>query len=973
MSKWKFILIDRNGVRTEVPEPIDWIDPEVVVARDHDNGWHGVFFDYGINKLTFNDLGAELIKAEYEEYGVNGQMRVDILFQCSEDNTYDTFYENGKVAFDQYSDTCGDECTVSIGIEDSSDIMLFKNNYEQSVNLNSNIAFDQTTTLVDYEWLNKDLVIPNRGLPQTVGGNSPGAPHSVYPIEVRATATVIGTAIRIRPELTEDSISEIADADPAGNNSYAVFPQSDPNLYPTALSPILLLNEEVGCSSGVFDYYVRLKGRIRSLSTVQREVAISIYVINDTWGGPSDPNLHYVDLLPITFYPATGTPSGPDILFDEIFVGSCTLDIGKPFIAFIDHRTYNLSPLTENVWVDWDAETSVKISTVSNCAATSAKSYMINEVISRAVEAITNDDIRFYSSTFGRIDSQPYAINYDPCPGLFSITDGLNIRRKLLIDNSQPGFFTTMKKLFSGLNGMWNIGLTIEADPNRPGYNRLRFEDWKFFYQDDVSVRFLYPTKITRTIDVTRLYNSMKAGYNKWEAEGTTGLYEFMTLRNYRININAISKELDITTDIICSPYTIETTRRLDSTTKDWKYDNEVFGFCLKRIADGFAVEVFLDNVINVTNVIDPNTAYNQRVTPARNAMRWFNYIMQGLRNLKPDSKLIFSNGTGNYIASLQTTSCNIEGKVLAENEDIDLTDFEDIEEALPITYAELVTFEHPMNYNTFKRIKDDPTVRYKSVSYICNGNEYEGWIDKVSYKPMSGMANITLIPKNKAIVQVPDPSCAAAVSNIVFDQPGDDQMTVDWTESSSGATFWQILLTRDGVNILTTNVNYHAINFNSLQPGDYHIIVIPYCDTNLPGSNYVEGDFNIALPAFEIELSAVLTTGRNPKNKLQLTATGTAAATSGFSFKFGQCYFNTSIGSESCNGYPGAMFPPPSYPGGVMSFNVGDTTKMTESGSNTAGSDYGYITQVVIYDLVGITPAQITKAVGQTWTLVFL
>jgi len=972
MSAWKFILIDREGLRIEVPEPIDWIDPEVVVARDHDNGWHGVFFDYGFNKLTFTDLGATLIKAEYEEYGVNGEMRVDILFQCSEDNRYDPFYENGRIAFDQYSDTCGDECTVSVGIEDSSDIMLFKNNYEQSVNLNSNIAFDQETILSDYDWLNKDIVIPNRGLPQAVGGNSPGTQHSVYPIEVRLLTPIAGTAIRIRPELTENSISEIADADPVGSNSYQVFPQTSPNLYPTSLSPILELNETVSCSSGVFDYTVRLKGHIKEQATNLRQIRIFIVVINEPWADIGDTTLHQVEILPET----TFTPGvGPDMDFDQSFSGSCVIEEGNPFIAFINFVTYYGTTVDQFVWVDWDAETSIKISTVSNCAATDAKSYMINEAVSRTIEAITNDNIRFYSSTFGRVDSQPYAINYDPCPGLFSITDGLNIRRKLLIDNSQPGFFTNMKKLFSGLNGMWNIGLTIEADPNRVGHNRLRFEDWRFFYQDDISIRFLYPTKITRSVDVSRLYNSMKAGYNKWEAEGTTGLYELMTIRNYRININAISKELDITTDIICSPYTIETTRRLATTTEDWKYDNDVFGFCLKRIAGGFAVELFLDNAVNVTNVIDPNTAYNAIITPERNAMRWFNYIMQGLRNLKPDSKLIFSNGTGNYIASLQTTSCNIEGKTLAENEDIDVTDFEDIDDALPLTYPELVTFEHPMNYNTFKRIKDDPTVRYKSVAYTCNGTEYEGWIDKMSYKPITGMANITLIPKNNSIAQLPDPSCAASVSDIVFDSPGDGQMTIDWTESTAGATFWQIILTRNGASYNTINVSYHPININGLPTGDYNVVVIPYCDNNLPGTNYVQGDFTISLPTFALELSAILTTGRQPNNKLQLTATGNVGAPAGFSFKFGQCTFNTSapVLGEACRAFPRATIPPPTAPSGIMSYNTGDTNKMVESVYTTPGSDFGYITKVVLYDLVGITAAQITKAVGQTWTLVFL
>lgn len=966
MSTWKFILINRDGIRTEVPEPVDWVDPEVVVARDHDNGWHGVFFDYGINKLTFNDTGAELIKAEYEEYGVNGEMRVDILFQCSEDNRYDTFYENGRIAFDQYSDTCGDECTVSVGIEDSSDIMLFKNNYEQSVNLNSNIAFDQETVLTDYEWLNKDIEIPSRGLPQTVGGNSPGAEHSVYPIEVRLLTPIFGTAIRIRPELTENSISEIADADPAGSNSYQVSPQTSPNLYPTALSPILELNETVNCSSGVFNYTVRLKGHIREQAANVRQIKIYIVVINEPWSDIGDPTLHEIEILPETEYEPG---AGPDMDFDQSFQGSCVIEQGNPFIAFINFVTFYGTTVDQFVWVDWDEETEVKISTVSNCAATDAKSYMINEAVSRTVEAITNDEIRFYSSTFGRTDSQPYAINYDPCPGLFSITNGLNIRRKLLIDNSQPGFFTNMKKLFSGLNGMWNIGLDIEADPNRSGYNRLRFEDWKFFYQDDVSIRFRYPTKITRSIDLTRVYNSIKAGYNKWEAEGTTGLYELMTLRNYRININAISKELDITTDIICSPYTTESTRRLAETTQDWKYDNDMFGFCLKRISSGFAVEVFLDSAINVTNVIDPNTAYNHRVTPARNAMRWFNYIMQGLRNLKPDSKLIFSNGTGNYIASLQTTSCNIEGKTLAENEDLDVTDFEDIGDAYPITYPEIVTFDHPLNYNTFKRIKNDPTVRRKAVSYTCNGTEFEGWIDKISYRPMAGMATVTLIPKNDSLAQLPDPSCAATVSNLTFESTEDNQMSVDWTEGVAGATYWQLLIFRDGDNYLTANYSAHPVNLTGLPEGNYHVYVVPYCDNGLPGGNYVDGQFDIAAPPVPlIEITMEIIPSGQVISPMRMTVTSlNGPFSNSFSFRFGQC--NTGPNGTFCNGYPGAPYNQLLY--ATVNGSVGQT--LIVQNANASAETSGSITQVVLHGLNNITPSQITKAAGQTWTLVIM
>lgn len=971
MSLWRFILTDRNGIKNVVPDPVNWQDPEVVIARETENGWHGIFFDYGIDKLQFNELGAELIKAEYEEYGINGQMRIDIQFKCSEDNLYDDFYSNGKIAFDQYSDTCGDECSVSVGVEDSSDIMQFKNNYEQSVNINSNIAFDQTTVLTDYEWLNKDILIPNRGLPLTVAGNSPGGQHSLYPISVRETTPVVGTAIRIRPELTQNSIAEINTSDPSGASSYAVFPQTAPNIYPTGITPFLKLDELPNCSTGVFDYYVRLKGRIRGLSTVARDVTISIFVVNDTWSDVNDPNIGTALLLPTTHYGATGTPAGPDITFDQIFQGSCNIDAGKPFAAFINYITYYNVELTENVYVDWDAETSLKLTTVSNCAPTTSKITLINEAASRVIESVTNDTIRFYSETFGRTDSQPYSINTDSCAGLFSITDGLNIRRKLLLDNSQPGFFITPKQLFEGLKPIWNIGITIEPDPNRIGFKRLRFEDWKFFYQEDVAVNFPYATNINREVDLSRIFNKITVGYTNWEAEGTTGLYELMTSREYRINITAISKELNIETDFICAPYTVEITRRLDSSTEDWQYDNNIFGFCLKRDSDGFEVELFPDIASNISNVLDPNSGYNARITPVRNLMRWFSYIMQGLRKLQSDSKIIFSSGTGNYIAALQTNKCNIEGKILSESEDIDITDFADKFDAYPLTFSELVTFDHPMNYNTFKRIKDDPTIRYKAIRYVCNGINKEGWLQQISYRPLTGMANISIIPKNDLLVippQPPTPSCNAAVSDIMLTSPDPNKLIVDWTDSAAGATFYNIKLFKDGTEFNNGYYNGHPIQFPGIASGNYHVIVIPYCDANLPGTNYVEGDITVSDPSFALILSAVLTTGRQPNNKLQLTATGTIASTSGFSFKFGQCTVNTTSSSEACRAFPGSPVPNPTS---TVTFFAGDITKTVESAQVTPGADFGYITKIVIYDLVGITAAQITKAAGQTWTLV--
>lgn len=966
MSSWKFILIDRYGTRTEVPEPLNWDNPTVEIAREKQNGWHGVFFDYSIDKLDFDGLGATILKNEYEQYGANGDMHVDILFKCSEDNLYDVFYKNGKIAFDQYSDTCGDECIVTVAVEDSMDIMLYKKNYEQNVNINKNIAFDQTTILTDYTYLGWELTIPNRGLPQTVGGNSPGAQHSIYPIEVRLLTPIFGTAIRIRPELTENSKSEIAVSDPTGSNSYMVYPQTSPNLYPTGISPLLELSDNITCYSGVFNYKIRLKGHIKEQAANSRDIKVLIDVVNEPWEDIGDPTLHEVTILSQTHYESG---NGPDFDFDVSFEGSCTIEEGNSFNVFINFVTLYGTTVNQYVYVDWDKLTDIQLSAVSNCAPTTARSYMINETASRVVEAITNNRIRFYSETFGRTDSQPYSINFDPCPGLFSITSGLNIRRKLLIDNTLPNVNMSAKQLFDGLNPLWNIGQTIEPDPNRKGYQRLRFEYWKYFYQDDVVIYFNFPTKVTRSVDPDRLFNQLNIGYSKWQAEGTTGLYELMTKRNYRINVNSESKSLEKYTDFICSPYTIEITRRKDQTTEDWQYDNDIFGFCLIKDEDSYRVETFLDNATDISNVIDQNTCYNANITPARMAMRQFDWVIQGLRKIYADSKLIFAKGEGNYVAALKTTTCNIEGSTIAENEDIDITDFEDIDDGRPITFPELVQFDHAMNYNTFKRIKDDPTIRYKAVSYRCNGIDNVGWIDSISYKPMEGIATIILIPKNNLAVSDVAAPCSAQIGSLSMTPDGDGKMIISWSNIVAGTTFYNVIITKDGQPYSSTNVTTTSLSLSGLPPGDYGIIVIPYCDVNLPGTNYSDGSFSIVAPTFNLELSAVLTTGKAPNNKLQLTCTGSIASPYGFSFKFGQCCMNASIAVEYCSAFPGSI---PETPFATVSFNTGDTIKMVESKISTPGADFGYITKVVLYDLVGITPAQITKAAGQTWTLEF-
>lgn len=959
MAELRYDLIKSTGeVITADPRPTGWERP--VISLQRDSRWHGIFFDYGLNDLSFRGSPADIIREEWEAEGVNGQMQLRILYRCS-DGQFDEIYL-GKLNFTRYRETCGIECSVSIGLEDNNDVMLFRNNYNQKVNLNSNLAFDQVTTLTDYTYLNFDMTIPGRGLPQQVSGSSAEGQHPFYPITV--TWPGISNAVYIRPVYINNQRDEIEDGNLLGGSAYGLNQNQPP--HPAGIEAQLTLNVDPACTTGDFTYSVRLKGHIREATNSNRTVSIySVVTTFDGWDNIADPSLHITTLLPITNYTAA---TGPDFDFDQSYSGSTTITEGQSFAAFIFVViTPNAAGRTSDIFMDWDAETEISISTVSLCDPTPAKVTMINEAASRCVEAITNDGIRFYSQTFGRTDSQPYAIDSDTCAGLMSITNGLNVRRKLLADDTQPGFFKSMQEIFEEMTRLWNIGLTIEDDPNRTGFRRLRFENWEYFYQNDVGLILPAPMSIVKSVDLNRIFNRMTVGYNKWEAEQVTGLDEFMTTREYRLDINAIDKPLELNTDLICSPYTIEITRRQAQQSNDWKYDNDTMGFCVVRGGANFIVEQFQGTTSGVENVSDPGTCYNARVRPSVIAMRWFNYVVQGIKAVTASTRLIFSKGVGNYIAKLKTNTCNIEGQPISESEDIDITDFDNPQEAQPITQPELDTLNVSLPYSTFKQLKDDPTLRFKTIKYPCNGVYREGWINSLQYNLEDGSADFEMIPKNDLQIVVPVPPCSATVVPgsvivTVIDQAS-GTISVDFTEGVGGADNWQYAVT--GMD-LQGNTNVHPFQISGIPPGEYTVGILPYCGTNI-GQNVAFSDpFVIEEAQMMIELRATqVPAGSFIKFRITATRVGGGSFLNNFSFRFGQCQTG---GGTFCNGFPSAPFNQNMY--ATVNGFVGGTSAAENMAANALPGST--LDSVTLHNLVGITQTQISKAAGETWVLNF-
>ncbi len=152
-------------------------------------------------------------------------------------------------------------------------------------------------------------------------------------------------------------------------------------------------------------------------------------------------------------------------------------------------------------------------------------------------------------------------------------------------------------------------------------------------------------------------------------------------------------------------------------------------------------------NINTATNIIYPETAYNLRITPERNALRHFKTLVNCYRNYAT-GKLVFTNGEGNYLAVIELTNdgCVIETGSLAENADIQASLFADADEATPLYWPELVTFEYPVTWAQYLTIKANP---YGLIGYSCGSGPVQyGWIEDFQLKPYSGMGQFTLRPK---------------------------------------------------------------------------------------------------------------------------------------------------------------------------------------------------------------------------------
>lgn len=745
--RWRYFLIDRYNNKTAIGEPIGWDAFSLKIKRHAER--HGTFRELQTNQFQFTGIAYELLKAEYEKYGIRGNYQMQILGRCG--LLWEELYK-GQVSFDSYSAKCDTYCSVSVSLEDVGPLVQFINLFNQKIDLSKPTAFDDTTQLVNYATLTQKILLPSKAILVKSAANINATPPY--------TAALLGdnlvenmqwgpnvqnssgdqmnlTIVPAFPNVTTSALANTTFYDTINIISGGFL-----NMPPVGQVPLLDLQEfsSLKCVNSILPVHFRFKGAVHQTQTgsVQASSVGTLYLYKLPKG--ADPANHdsYISQFSMRLWNILGS-------------GDAFFDVARDITVLAapgDQLFFNIFMLAtpnriSDFRIDEDPECFIELSTVSKCEPTEARLYLINETTSRVIEAITNNALSLYSEYIGRTDSQPYSFPVNGCGGLKALAMGLDIRNVKLSDGTDPRLTLSMQDIFESLSAIDNVGIGPEGD------NKIRLENWQYFYQNEVVFHCRGIDSLTKTLQGNEHYSIFKCGYDKWEAEDYNGLDEFLTKREYHTSLTQVQNSLEKICKWIASGYAIEVTRRKQNDSKDWRYDNDTFVICLQKTDTGYAVEI--GNIVNGANILDPATVYNFRISPERNAMRWFNIIAECYRNITPDDKLIFSSGDGNFLAQgeLSGDACQLEAGTLAENASITLDSFTDIYAAWPIKQPERVVFSYPLGLEEYVTIKNNP---YGLIEYVASCEQGFGWIDELDYKPEEGKATFTLIP------QIPHP-----------------------------------------------------------------------------------------------------------------------------------------------------------------------------------------------------------------------
>lgn len=423
---------------------------------------------------------------------------------------------------------------------------------------------------------------------------------------------------------------------------------------------------------------------------------------------------------------------------------------------------------------------------------TNAFSFLLHDTAGQITDRIINQNQSFYSEFLGSDRTIYRQYDNDGCGWKYALVKGLQLRQYSLIEKP---FFQSFKSWWDGANPILNLGLGYDV----VGEDEvIRVEQKEYFYDSDISVYIPNVQQITRVYDSEVNFKTVKIGYKQWQSENISGIDDPQTKHTYASRLQKSGTDITLESEFIAASLAIETTRRTTrEKSADYKFDNETFIIAINPIPIDVSPETSPDvndfmpeldeNFTSINNLLNPESRYNTRLTPARNFIRWINYLSGGLQSYL-GSVFKFTAGEGNYDTETDMVNtsdgCDEFKLPLSEKQDIPISDDY-------IHLSQLFEIRVPMEWDEYKTIRDN---RSKAIAISQTYDNFVTcFVKEINYEIAKSQATITIWSKELMRIIVPEsvPEMVECVPRTVYPLTVDntnitvdnDEITVDQDE----------------------------------------------------------------------------------------------------------------------------------------------------------------------------------------------
>jgi hypothetical protein len=669
--------------------------------------------EYTEEQLRFYKKAYRIVRREYEENGIEGRLLLLIEYTTN-GREWKEFY-SGVLEFSTYRELRGEETTADVNVGGIGAQHTLRNRNDVKVDLDSLVGLEGAQ-LPPYAGLGKAITVPSK--------------------------TVLLTN---RAELEPEDLDFVTDYTSGGSNKKTTFkiPFGNDNLNEIEVFDTLptfkaIGNDNNGADEPIFINKLPFRG---SSGKTKFNVKGRI---NITFDGFSDSLTLYVLVLNADDSVADKIKNATSIPKMVGALGYTTIDFEKDLLLSKGQKIVAYAEMMDNyaygggdILVFRGTYIEIKAESVSK--PTDVRQYMIHDTLCRIAEIITNGEMTVKSDFYGRTDSPVHPTAVDGPGALRSITNGYLMRSLAAMqDGSRPPMTIGWMELMRSLMAIDAVGYSFDM-----ANKVVRVEPLEYFYNDEVVLRCLDIDSIERETDMSRCYNELNVGYEKWEAEEWNGIDGFHGKRQYLNRIKNHDAKLEKYSKLIADGYAIEATRRrgMIEPTKDWRYDNSYFVLDLKRSGSDFAVNA--GSVSNGT-LVDPSTVLNVELSPARMAARWFGVVMQACNNVYGGDALTYAAAEG--YAGAKTTSNKssptAQGEV-AENQSWALSQI--AKDSRPRVKPEIVKFKYPISLKNIAKIRANP---YGLIEFERGGEVGYGYILEMEFDISEWLGNFTLMTK---------------------------------------------------------------------------------------------------------------------------------------------------------------------------------------------------------------------------------